>query len=298
MMHLRSLVPFLLLLTSGALRSIRIDDSRHDAQQRKNTLGDGLEVSAEARESLIPGRMRMDVNRRAGSKESPLSSVVWRAGVVPRMSSPSNGAVASRRQAVLGGTAALFAWPSLARAEEEIQKETENEEEKEKEKEREREKERQNEEEKEKEKEREREKERQSRMGKTTKSGMSYTVLARGNPANVKPIAGDLVAVRFKGIVKATGQIFDDILESPEAYYFRLGSGVTLPAVEEALLDMRTGDKWQLDVPGKLGFGEKGRQASAGKPRIPSNADLDFVLELVAVPGKDEEILEVTGGGD
>ena len=46
---------------------------------------------------------------------------------------------------------------------------------------------------------------------------------------------------------------------------------------------MRTGDKWQLTVPGSLGFGEKGRSASPGKPRIPGNAELDFILELVGV---------------
>ena len=35
---------------------------------------------------------------------------------------------------------------------------------------------------------------------------------------------------------------------------------------------MHTGDVWELAVPGKLGFGEKGRSASPGKPRIPNNA--------------------------
>ena len=32
-----------------------------------------------------------------------------------------------------------------------------------------------------------------------------------------------------------------------------------------------------------------------GKPRISGDAILDFRLELVAVPGKDEEILEENG---
>ena len=45
-----------------------------------------------------------------------------------------------------------------------------------------------------------------------------------------------------------------------------------LPGVEEAVKMMRTGDVWELAVPGKLGFGEKGRSASPGKPRIPNNA--------------------------
>jgi len=131
----------------------------------------------------------------------------------------------------------------------------------------------------------------------TTKNGVAYSVLQSGKEGGGKPKLGDLVAIRFKGSVKASGAVFDDILASPEPYYTRLGSYNVLPAVEEVLPLMRTGDKWQLTVPGKLGFGEKGRSASPGKPRIPSNAELDFILELVAVPGRDEEILE-SGSGD
>jgi peptidylprolyl isomerase len=55
---------------------------------------------------------------------------------------------------------------------------------------------------------------------------------------------------------------------------------------------MRSGDVFRLTIPPELGFGEKGRSSSPGKPRIPGNAVLDFTLELVAVPGKDEELIE------
>ena len=34
---------------------------------------------------------------------------------------------------------------------------------------------------------------------------------------------------------------------------------------------------------------------SPGKPRIPGDAILDCTLELVSVPGKDEEIIEMNG---
>jgi len=133
-----------------------------------------------------------------------------------------------------------------------------------------------------------------SKMGKV----IEYTKLVSGDEkAGGMPKVGDLVAIRFKGAVKATGSVFDDILGSPEPYYMRLGSGNVLAAVEEILPSMRTGDKWQLTIPGALGFGEKGRSASPGKPRIPSNAELDFIIELVAVPGRDEDILE-SGLGD
>jgi len=64
MLLLRGLTLFLLCLAAGARRAIRINDSHQDAQQQNNKLADGLEVSTEAREALIPGGLRMDVSRR------------------------------------------------------------------------------------------------------------------------------------------------------------------------------------------------------------------------------------------
>ena len=130
----------------------------------------------------------------------------------------------------------------------------------------------------------------------TTQSGLTYNVIKSGKGG--QPATGDLIAIRFKGMIKSSGQVFDDIMESAEAYYFRVGSGSVLPGVEEAVKLMHTGDVWDLTIPGKLAFGDKGRSASPGKPRIPSNAEIGFLLELVAVPGKDDELLEVTGGGE
>jgi len=125
-----------------------------------------------------------------------------------------------------------------------------------------------------------------------TGSGLEYTVVKSGSGG--RPITGDLIAIRFKGKVQATGAVFDDIM-SGEPYYTRVGSGNVLPGVEEAVKLMRSGDTWNLTLPPELGFGPKGRPASPGKPRIPNGATLDFMLELVAVPGKDEELIEVAG---
>lgn len=58
------------------------------------------------------------------------------------------------------------------------------------------------------------------------------------------------------------------------------------------MVTMKSGDIYQLTVPPELGFGTKGRSASPGKPRIPGTAVLDLTLELVAVPGKDEELID------
>ena len=46
---------------------------------------------------------------------------------------------------------------------------------------------------------------------------------------------------------------------------------------------------------GELAFGPKGRPASAGKPRIPSNAEVVFEVEIVGLPGKEPELIELLG---
>jgi len=66
MMHLRGLVFFLFSFPSEARRSIRIDDSRDNAQQQDNMLANRLEVSAGAREALIPGGFGPRILHRAG----------------------------------------------------------------------------------------------------------------------------------------------------------------------------------------------------------------------------------------
>lgn len=128
----------------------------------------------------------------------------------------------------------------------------------------------------------------------TLKSGLKYTIQKEGGKGE-KPVVGDLIAVRFKCVVEKSGAVIDDIMSSPEPYYYRVGSGQVLPGVEQAVVNMKTGDVWELTIPPELGFGTKGRNASPGKPRIPGDAILKFTLALDAVPGKDEEILEANG---
>lgn len=129
----------------------------------------------------------------------------------------------------------------------------------------------------------------------TLPSGLKYTVAKSGRGGGQSPIIGDLIAIRFKCTVQKGGAVIDDILQNPEPYYYRVGSGQVLPAVEQVVVKMKSGDIWNLTVPPALGFGPQGRKASPGKPRIAGDAILDFTLELVSVPGKDEEILEENG---
>lgn len=45
---------------------------------------------------------------------------------------------------------------------------------------------------------------------------------------------------------------------------------------------------------GKLAFGAKGRPQSPGKPRIPPNAEVEYDLKVVALPGREEELIAGT----
>jgi peptidylprolyl isomerase len=44
-----------------------------------------------------------------------------------------------------------------------------------------------------------------------------------------------------------------------------------------------------------LAFGSKGRSASAGRPRIPANSVIVFEVEMVGLPGKEPELIELIG---
>lgn len=122
-------------------------------------------------------------------------------------------------------------------------------------------------------------------------SGVTYEVVKEGKGA--KPEIGELIAIRFAAF--CDGRKIDDIFDTPEPYYTRLGSGGLLKGVESTLPNMKLGDRWKLTIPGELAFGPKGRPASAGKPRIPGNAEIVFDVEVVGLPGKEPELIDLIG---
>merc|ERR1712154_83102 len=124
-------------------------------------------------------------------------------------------------------------------------------------------------------------------------SGTSYEIIKTGT--GPKPTIGELAAIRFSAYVKQTGNKIDDIFDTPEPYYTRVGSGGLLKGVEEVLTSMRVGDRFIITVPNNLAFGPKGRPASAGKPRIPSDAIITFEVEMVGLPGKEPELIDLIG---
>ena len=106
---------------------------------------------------------------------------------------------------------------------------------------------------------------------KTIASGLQYRVIKSG--AGKTPRATDTVSVNYRGTL-TNGEEFDSSKGTPVTFPV---NGV-IPGWTEALQLMKEGDKWELVIPSKLAYGERG----AGRAIAP-NSTLVFEVELVAV---------------
>ena len=109
-----------------------------------------------------------------------------------------------------------------------------------------------------------------------TESGILYRVLTAGE--GDKPTAADQVTVHYTGRL-TDGKVFDSSVERGSPATFPL-NGV-IPGWTEVLQLMPVGSKWDVWLPSKLGYGERG----AGED-IPPNAVLNFEIELISIAGK------------
>ena len=82
-------------------------------------------------------------------------------------------------------------------------------------------------------------------QAETLPNGVTYEVKKKGD--GPQPGIGELAAIRFaayNGAIK-----IDDVFDTPEPYYTRIGSGGLLKGVEQTLPLMKLGDRWELTIP-------------------------------------------------
>ncbi len=109
----------------------------------------------------------------------------------------------------------------------------------------------------------------------TTSSGLSYAVLTPGKGAEAAP--GKMVFMHYTGWL-LDGTKFDSSLDRGKPFSFPLGAGRVIPGWDEGVAGMKIGEKRQLRIPPKLGYGARG----AGGV-IPPGATLVFDVELLDV---------------
>jgi len=109
---------------------------------------------------------------------------------------------------------------------------------------------------------------------KKTSTGIRYEVITSGTGEPAK--SGDIVSVNYVGRL-VDGRTFDQQNDREKPFRFRLGRGLVIQGWDQILQLMRPGDKWTVIVPPELAYGSRG-----SLPRIPRNATLIFMIELLA----------------
>lgn len=112
-----------------------------------------------------------------------------------------------------------------------------------------------------------------------SESGLQYRVLNEATTNAQKPMRGQRVTVHYTGWLQDKdgnrGQKFDSSVDRGQKFVFTVGIGQVIKGWDEALLDMKVGEKREIVLPPHLAYGEHG----AGGV-IPGNATLVFEVEL------------------
>ncbi len=107
-----------------------------------------------------------------------------------------------------------------------------------------------------------------------TSTGLRYVILKPGTGKDT-PKPGDMVSVIFQGRL-LNGKVFNEDLDRAHPFQARVGRDELIPAWDEALKQMKRGEKRLIIVPYELGYGTRG-----DPPRIPRMATLVFEIELL-----------------
>lgn len=119
--------------------------------------------------------------------------------------------------------------------------------------------------------------------------GLSVDTLVAGSGAT--PQIGDVVFVKYKGSLAATGEVFDESREIPlpvegifpEGSPFPIEEGATIPGFFNGLQQMQKGGQYRLFIPADQAYGA---EPPPGAP-IPPNADLVFEIEVVDIMSRE-----------
>ncbi|MBA2306626.1 FKBP-type peptidyl-prolyl cis-trans isomerase [Candidatus Dependentiae bacterium] len=112
----------------------------------------------------------------------------------------------------------------------------------------------------------------------TLASGLQYSILDHGNGETTPP-PGSVATVNYTGWLSEGGtpgkQFDSSIGRGP--FSFVVGVGHVIKGWDEAVLQMRVGEKRRLIIPPQLGYGEAGYP-----PVIPAKSTLIFDVELIS----------------
>lgn len=112
----------------------------------------------------------------------------------------------------------------------------------------------------------------------TTESGLKYKIIQEGSGAT--PTPGQNVKTQYTGWLDGFNSIkkFDSSRDRNRPFSFRVGAGQVIRGWDEAFLDMKVGERRNIIIPPRLGYGDRGAGGI-----IPGGATLYFDVELLAI---------------
>jgi hypothetical protein len=112
----------------------------------------------------------------------------------------------------------------------------------------------------------------------TTESGLKYKVTKEGTGAI--PGAGQTVKAHYTGWLDGfdSEKKFDSSRDRGRPFSFRVGAGQVIRGWDEAFSTMAVGERRQIIIPPRLGYGERGAGGI-----IPGGATLYFDVELLGI---------------
>mmetsp|Transcript_17484 Transcript_17484/g.22093 ORF Transcript_17484/g.22093 Transcript_17484/m.22093 type:complete len:234 (-) Transcript_17484:82-783(-) len=112
----------------------------------------------------------------------------------------------------------------------------------------------------------------------TTESGLKYKITTEGTGAT--PTPGQTVKAQYTGWLDGFNSIkkFDSSRDRGRPFSFRAGAGQVIRGWDESFLDMKVGERRNIIIPPRLGYGDRGAGGI-----IPGGATLYFDVELVAI---------------
>ncbi len=111
---------------------------------------------------------------------------------------------------------------------------------------------------------------------------LETTVIEHGPSDGHKADEGDVVSIRYVGVLQDGGTQFDSNYAAATPTNVTVGAASNIAGWNEGLLGVRKGDQIQLDIPADLAYGTAGSQ----QPPVPADAPVSYIIEV-------EDVLDV-----
>eukprot|EP01125_Pyxidicula_operculata_P001346 TRINITY_DN11240_c0_g1_i1.p1 TRINITY_DN11240_c0_g1~~TRINITY_DN11240_c0_g1_i1.p1 ORF type:complete len:226 (-),score=36.14 TRINITY_DN11240_c0_g1_i1:18-668(-) len=112
---------------------------------------------------------------------------------------------------------------------------------------------------------------------KDDKPKFSKVIMKKGDGCTF-PENGQTVTLRFKGICKSSGKVFQSCLDNEEPLKVKAGARKLIEGWDEAVLTMSLGEKARITIEPEFAYGAKGLP-----PYVPPNETLIFEAVLVEI---------------